>query len=537
MKKWFVLTASFALPFLAVLSYFALQTLAASTVIDLNAGTATATENSRKVFKNPRGLNYYYVFYLDDADDFIRYAYSADGLSWTSGNAASGNALEMVTGDASSWATAIYDDGTKLNVYLVYEIDTSARLTYRYGNITDSVSTITWAAEQAFGGFSLDAYGVSLALSSNGRLFAAWSDERVPGFEAMRVFAWDVIPAGELLSGANSAITETDRLIVTANPTGATNEINVVYQEGTTILNAVKVTSDGTAPTYGTKSELTGMGLSRAKISAATDAQASPDTHVAYTNGTSVEHRTYREASGLSSATTVTTATPDSLSLAVDETSTPDKAFVFYTKNGVAGDVFFKTTPVDTISFGSENTIDDDSENIDYLSASMKDWGGDSKIPLAYTTQTSFLVRFHEAEEGAPPCGALTVTTSDPSGQLWFNETVEPDGQAFTTQVNVSASFQTSAIPALNVTNDGSGSCSITLRLMSDPGAGRSMKYNTTNSAPWPEDTSKEVPVDPSSVTACTGVASGGTCDIWLWVDYENALGGQLTLTVRVESV
>ncbi len=132
---------------------------------------------------------------------------------------------------------------------------------------------------------------------------------------------------------------------------------------------------------------------------------------------------------------------------------------------------------------------------------------------------------------------AITVITSDPSTQLWFNETVEPDGQPYTTEYNVSASFQDGTTPALNVTNDGSGTCSISIRLMSSPGTGRSMKYNTTNSAPWPTDTSKDVPVDPSSVTVCTGVGPGGSCDIWLWVDYENALGGQMTVTVRVESV
>ncbi|MEE9197354.1 MAG: hypothetical protein V3U45_04355, partial [bacterium] len=131
---------------------------------------------------------------------------------------------------------------------------------------------------------------------------------------------------------------------------------------------------------------------------------------------------------------------------------------------------------------------------------------------------------------------AVTVTTSDPAGQLWFNETVEPDDIPFTTQVNVSASFQTGATPAMSVANDGSGTCDITIRLMSNPGTGRSMKFNTTNSAPWPDDAPKEVPLDPSSVTVCSSVASSGTCDIWLWVDYENALGGQMNLDIRVES-
>ena len=697
MRRMYVILIISAALLLSLLIFLPLETLGASTVVDLDASTATATEQSRKVFKNPRGLGNYYVFYLDDADNQIRYGYSSDGVSWTSGNAAGQEALETVFGDESSWGTAIYDDGTQLHVYIVYQGTVADRLRYRHGTIADASAAIAWGAEDQFGGFSGDSYGVSLAVSSNGRLFVAWSDERNAGSESMRVFGWDVIPAGDAISGSHAGITESNRLIVTANPTGTANEINVVYQEGTTILNAVNVTDTGGGPSFGTKSSLTGLSLTRAKVSAATDTQASAKTHVAYRNGAAVEHRTYNEASGFSAPTTVFAAAPDSVSVAMDETSSPDKVFVFYVKSGVTGDLFFKTSFVETISFGSENTISDGTEAIDSLSAGMKDWGGDGKIPVAFTTQTTFLVRFHEAADpaivkpfrtglpaddgeitepatfldrldltGAGPscaeqaispgdsikaydlkqavtyeagdwtlildwnlnnrdaftarvvitnavgaeqstvvdfgstivtqgpssdqtltvnkatpttllaterlavfiindmdetfslrignfdttcntrlvtpnlvvtgCDALTVTTSDPAGQLWFNETVEPDGIPFTTQVNVSASFQTGATPALSVTNDGSGTCDITIRLMSDPGTGRSMKFNTTNNAPWPADVSKEVPLDPSTVTACASVASGGTCDIWLWVDYENAFSGQSVLDVRVES-
>ncbi|MEE9164481.1 MAG: hypothetical protein V3U17_06805 [Thermoplasmata archaeon] len=533
-RRYVILIISAAL-LLSVLIFLPLETLGASTVVDLDASTATATEQSRKVFKNPRGLSNYYVFYLDDADTLIKYAYSSDGTGWTSGNAAALIALEVVTGDESSWATTIYDDGSQLHVYLVYEDDTDARLRYRHGTIADASVTIAWATEQPFGGFAQQAYGVSLAISSNGRLFVAWSDERTGGSEVMRVFGWDVIPAGNAISGSHDGITESNRLIVTVNPTGTANEINAVYQEGTTILNAVKVTDTGGGPSFGTKSTLTGQSLTRAKVSAATDTQATTETHVAYRNGAAVEHRTYNEASGFSAPTTVLSAAPDSLSVAMDETSTPDKVFVFYVKSGVAGNLFFRTSPVDTISFGSENTISDGSESLNYLSASLKDWGADSRILIAYTTQTTFLVRFHEAEEA--PCAALTIATSDPAGQLWFNETVEPDGIPFTTQLDVNATFQDAVTPALRVTNDGTGTCDITLRLLSDPGPGRSMKFNTTNSAPAPSDATKEVPLDPSSVTVCTGVASGGTCDIWLWADYENALSGQTLGDVRVETI
>ncbi len=144
--------------------------------------------------------------------------------------------------------------------------------------------------------------------------------------------------------------------------------------------------------------------------------------------------------------------------------------------------------------------------------------------------------RLVSPDEPAPACDAITVVTADPAGEEFFTETVEPDGIPFTTQVNVSASFQDGTTPALSVTNDGTATCDVTLRLMSAPGIGRSLKFNTTNIAPWPADVSKEVPLDPSSVTVCASVSSGGTCDIWLWADYENALAGQSVVDVRVET-
>lgn len=147
------------------------------------------------------------------------------------------------------------------------------------------------------------------------------------------------------------------------------------------------------------------------------------------------------------------------------------------------------------------------------------------------------LVALHVKDAPVGSCDALTVVASDPSGQLWFNESVEPDGVPYTTQVNVSASGQSGATPGLRVTNDGGVACDITIRLLSDPGTGRSLKFNTSNNAPWPSDSSREVPLDPSRVTVCTGVAPAGVCDIWLWVDYENALGGQTVVDVRVETM
>ncbi|MFQ5919186.1 MAG: hypothetical protein ACE5I4_03965 [Thermoplasmata archaeon] len=185
--------------------------------------------------------------------------------------------------------------------------------------------------------------------------------------------------------------------------------------------------------------------------------------------------------------------------------------------------------PYDNSYVGLLNAVTTSSSSPSYEGAGQVAVSGSFDLELKLVA-----VHIKDAPVG---CEALSVVTSDPAGQLWFNESVEPDGIPFTTQVNVSASFQGAATPALNVTNDGTGTCDITIRLMNDPGPGRSLKFNTTNDAPWPSDASQEVPLDPSSVVVCSSVLSGGTCDIWLWVDYENALGGQSVPDVRVQSL
>ncbi len=132
-------------------------------------------------------------------------------------------------------------------------------------------------------------------------------------------------------------------------------------------------------------------------------------------------------------------------------------------------------------------------------------------------------------------CDAITVDHSDPSGILYFNETVEPDGLPWTTEENVSASYQLSARPAFNVTNDASIACDITIKLMTAAPSGATLKYSATSTPPNPGVNT--VPTDPSSVTVCTDVAASGLCQIWLWTDYSNSGPmADISRTIRVES-
>ena len=377
-------------------------------VVDLGAATATQWEGGRKVFRNTRsGSNKnFYVFYRDDADDFIRYAWSSDGTTW---NTVATAASDIAIGGDSGWSIAVHDDtgSSVFTFYLFYGLSTSGnKLKYRRGTVGDSADTITFSSAAQFGGYAQTSNGVCATVSTNGRLFVSWSDERSVGGEAQRTFAWDVIPAGTTISGSHSAITETDRLLTVCGPNQTNDQILVVYMEGTTIINAHRVT--GPTILFGTKSSLTSLTLTRGLLAGASDTQTTVLHHFVYRNGSAVEHRTYDETGAFSSATTVVSVLPDSVSCGIDKTASPDKVMVAYVKNGTAGDFFFKLSDVDTISFGSENTVDDDSESLDFLAMATEDFGADSKIPTIYTIQTTFKVRFNNTEEGAaPPVGNI----------------------------------------------------------------------------------------------------------------------------------
>ncbi len=86
----------------------------------------------------------------------------------------------------------------------------------------------------------------------------------------------------------------------------------------------------------------------------------------------------------------------------------------------------------------------------------------------------------------------------------------------------------------MNVTNDdGSGACDVTLELLTSPGAGRTMKYSLTSTAPNPGVNS--IPVG-SNITAVSNLGSGSTQAIYLWVDSDDSQGGQVTPTLRVDT-
>jgi hypothetical protein len=110
---------------------------------------------NRKTFRNPRGLQRYYSFYMrkfisGNWTTALSYEWSSDGISWDNTpvdiiNAQSGSSPFPEFG--GDFAVKIYDTGTLLDVYLVV-VDSVDRVRYFKGTISDASSTISWGTLQ-----------------------------------------------------------------------------------------------------------------------------------------------------------------------------------------------------------------------------------------------------------------------------------------------------------------------------------------------------------------------------------------------------
>ncbi len=109
---------------------------------------------NRKVFRNPRGNQRYYSFYMRKyyTGSFYRnafsYEWSADGVSWdnTVSEIAFSQGISLPYPEfGGDFAVKVYDTGSLLDVYVTF-VDSSDRLRYVKGTIADASSTITWTS-------------------------------------------------------------------------------------------------------------------------------------------------------------------------------------------------------------------------------------------------------------------------------------------------------------------------------------------------------------------------------------------------------
>lgn len=376
------------------------------TVFDGTRADATAFEHQRRTFRNPRGLGWYYTFLRDGTTTWSLYK-SETGSSWAD---ELGNVLGVEM-DFTIWE----DSANSRLILFIARTDSSGNIEFEVWKIDDASSN----AEQLFVDLNIVAptddgcTGISVALAEDGYVWIGWCDEYTDMGKQRSQFRLmcteDTYPVATTtyttptdwdFGGTQQSVTQGKVIIV---PLSATADVGIIVcvDNDTSAYQAWCRTGSyagSGSPSLGTVTFVDGL-TSDMIFSAVAESGATSDVFIAFiVPNLRVRMRKWDiSADNVSLLGDVNTYTDDtSMSIAIDKTLSPNIIYCFYTRSSVSGDVLYKTTGVDAFSLSSENTIDDDSEDCDYLSATYEDWNGDSRIQVVYTTQTTDLVRWVE---------------------------------------------------------------------------------------------------------------------------------------------
>jgi len=118
------------------------------TIVSQDADYSTRFSMQRKVFRNPRGLKWYYAlfYYLVTGTTFeIRIYRSPDGKDWTNYQVVKSFVSDIFDSVSLWW----HDNGTELLLFIVYA-DSNGNMFYKRGRIPDSQSEIILEDETQF---------------------------------------------------------------------------------------------------------------------------------------------------------------------------------------------------------------------------------------------------------------------------------------------------------------------------------------------------------------------------------------------------
>ncbi len=163
------------------------QVQASSPVDSTSTGNPLGWSNQRRIFRNPRGTQAYYVLYANSNDanpGKVNYAYSSDGSSWTTDQGVWSTASAIT----STSVTYVQDgSGSRLLVYVcgdlgVGTLGSTNSLFFRIGEITDSATAINWLINDQTveaGSLIIGHSACSIGVDNNGRIGIAF-DRALP---------------------------------------------------------------------------------------------------------------------------------------------------------------------------------------------------------------------------------------------------------------------------------------------------------------------------------------------------------------------
>lgn len=347
-----------------------------SSIVNTSTFMYLTQGHNRTTFRNPRGLKRYYAVYYSSVSGLV-YEWSTDGVNW-------GNSPVVVSNlDAgfASFDVKIYDDGSQLEVRFVWhESDT---VYYKYGYIDDSDSTITLSSESVVrtGIISpLSGYMcVALARTYNGNLVVGYCSDATIHNKSWR----GVLLYGSSGDGASPTWVDQESIFSGTSENNNQNKDQVWFaMEGEDSDNVHRILYVGRFPN-GTTTTAYDCITDEIDWNGGTWSDESPtvllsadDDHGLYVSAliddsnyyhclaydganTRLDH--FKSASvgadDWGSANTVNNSAVDACTLTLDTGPATDLLYAFYHKSADTDDFNYKTSPVGTISWGSEKII------------------------------------------------------------------------------------------------------------------------------------------------------------------------------------
>lgn len=395
-------------------------------------GAATRVEQQKKVWKNPRGLGYYYALFEIQPvpGGWVNYFFykSSDGLAWVSTGVRLIDAAPGVSFVVSP-SLCIWEDVANARlVFYVASEEAGNDLRVEAFSIADGASNPAALWNRSVSAGDWDQFP-SICLDSSGYIWVTWNHEWTnKGKQRNKLVAtrsdatypivgpgWETIvdvygetgsvdyPDGIRCNSGPYLKTEVVPLTATAN-------VGVVFSYYHYTGNGPEIRLKACTLNYTAQIDKGAMVPLDDTIhadlihSSVAETGVNSDVFIGYKDSGGEFDCLKWDVSADSSAAygTIFASTVDSLAISIDKNAAPDKLYCFYVKTADNTDFHYNITEVDAFSLEGETEVDDGSaEALDYLSASYQDWDLDGDVQVIYTRQTNFTVRFWAV--GLPP--------------------------------------------------------------------------------------------------------------------------------------
>ena len=393
-----------------------------STIVTTGQWCATYPSTQIKVFRNPRGLQYYYAI-ISEATGLRLYK-SADGETWVEVAL-----LHIISLNVAS--VELYDDGTQLIVYVAYGYDESGfgihPIYYRRLRIPDDQSDPIISNQQTVIADGCNAFPV-IKRDRNGYVHIAYERNRTETIKGTDYYYGEPFIIGTTTINPDDTPSWCTPQQIDTHPDitfdsrhakcslvvfGGTGDIGGVCYSirnnaGVPYIRGRDIVSyNGASYSLGTITDITAVPASLYLYFTFKVVRDNSDyAHLIHDSDVTNEKLRHRKANTSNTVESWQTYTvidnsnnnPDrrSLALTLDRSVTPNELYAFYIFEAVETNrLRWRKTPVDTISWSDESVVQDDTVRIRYCGTSDRDYVNSLHIVYAYYG-SPYTARYYE---------------------------------------------------------------------------------------------------------------------------------------------